>query len=105
MAGRRVGCSGARQKKAAVMDKGLDDSVGLLDAVERAGINSIRKLKMFIKFGENEGMSMAELVGRARTPEYTEVQRAVIELSTGRYNAVMSPKLVQLEMPKTGIVV
>ena len=83
------------------MDKDLQEFVGLLDAIEKAGINSVRKLKMFIKFGDNQGKSMSELAGRAKTPEYTEVQQAVIELSVGRYNALMSPKLVQLGSPKT----
>ena len=78
------------------MDKDLQEFVALLDAVEKAGINSVRKLKMFIKFGSNQGKSMSELAGRAKTPEYTEVQQAVIELSVGRYNALMSPKLVVL---------
>jgi hypothetical protein len=83
------------------MDKDLQEFVALLDAVEKAGINSVRKLKMFIKFGSNQGKSMSELAGRAKTPEYTEVQQAVIELSVGRYNALMSPKLVVLGSQKT----
>ena len=83
------------------MDKDLQEFVALLDAVEKAGINSVRKLKMFIKFGSSQGKSMSELAGRAKTPEYTEVQQAVIELSVGRYNALMSPKLVTLGSQKS----
>ena len=72
------------------------DFVSLMDTVERAGINSVRKLRYFLEFAENEGKSMAELAGRAKTQQYNEIQQAVIELSVGRYNAQMSPNLVKL---------
>lgn len=74
----------------------LTQLLRLLDTVERSGINSVRKLKMFIKFAQNEGISMSELAGRARTRTYTEIQQAVIELSAGRYNAIKTPNLITL---------
>ncbi|MEJ2089686.1 MAG: hypothetical protein P8Y69_14680 [Gammaproteobacteria bacterium] len=70
--------------------------VKLMEATERAGINSLRKLKYFIIFANNEGKSMAELAGRAKTKSYNEIQQAVIELSVGRYNATAAPHLIRL---------
>jgi hypothetical protein len=73
----------------------------LLDTTEKAGINSLRKLRYFIVFANNEGKSMAELAGRAKTRDYNEIQQAVIELSVGRYNAAMAPELIRLGSQKT----
>ena len=73
----------------------------LLESTERAGINSLRKLRYFIFFAHNEGKSMAELAGRAKTRDYNEIQQAVIELSIGRHNAAVAPGLVQLGEQKT----
>ena len=83
------------------MDKGTQDFVKLLESAEKAGVNSIRKLRYFIEFADNEGKSMAELAGKAKTQEYNEIQQAIIELSVGRYNALMSPNLVQLGSQKS----
>jgi hypothetical protein len=77
------------------------DFVRLLETTEKAGINSLRKLRYFIVFANNEGKSMAELAGRAKTPDYNDTQQAVIELSVGRYNAAVSPKLIRLGEQKT----
>ena len=68
----------------------------LLDAVDRAGVNSVRKLKYFLMFADNEGRSMAELAGRAKSGEYNDIQQAVIELSTGRRGAKIAPELIRL---------
>jgi hypothetical protein len=83
------------------MNKGMEDFVSLLESVERAGINSIRKLRHFIDFYDNQGKSMAELAGKAQTQEYNEIQQAVIELSVGRHNALIAPDLIQLGGQKT----
>ena len=83
------------------MNKGTEDFVKLLESVEKAGINSVRKLRYFIEFANNEGKSMAELAGKAKTQEYNEIQQTIIELSIGRYNALMSPNLVQLGSQKS----
>ncbi len=83
------------------MNKGMEDLLGLMQTAEKAGINSIRKLRYFIEFADNQGKSMAELAGKAKTQEYNEIQQAVIELSTGRYNAIMAPNLVALGSQKT----
>ena len=80
---------------------GTDEFLKLLERTERAGINSLRKLRYFILFAHNEGKSMAELAGRAKTRDYNEIQQAVIELSVGRHNASMAPRLVQLGKQKT----
>jgi len=77
------------------------DFVRLLETTEKAGINSLRKLRYFIVFANNEGKSMAELAGRAKTRDYNEIQQAVIELSVGRYNASMAPDLIRLGDQKT----
>ena len=82
------------------MDKDVEDLLKLMEAVERSGVNSIRKLRYFIEFANNQGKSMAELAGRAKTPRYNEVQQAVIELSAGRYNAAKAPELISLEEPR-----
>ena len=82
------------------MNKDVADLIKLVDAAERAGVNSMRKLKYFIQFANSEGMSMAELAGRAKTQKYNEVQQAVIELSAGRYNAEFAPELIRLEAPR-----
>lgn len=68
----------------------------MLDGIEDSGINSIRKLKYFLVFAENEGRSMAELAGRAKSADYNDIQQAVIELSTGRRGAKQAPGLVCL---------
>ncbi len=83
------------------MNKGTEDFVKLLESAEKAGINSVRKLRYFIDFANNEGKSMAELAGKAKTQEYNEIQQAIIELSVGRYNALMSPNLIQLGTQKS----
>ena len=75
---------------------GLKHFVNLLSATERSGINSLRKLRYFILFADNEGRSMAELAGAAKTSEYNEIQQAVIELSSGRYRSVTAPGLIRL---------
>ena len=75
---------------------GLAEFVSLLSATEQAGINSLRKLRYFITFANNEGKSMAELAGKAKTQDYNEIQQAVIELSAGRYHATISPDLIKL---------
>jgi hypothetical protein len=75
--------------------------VELIEATEKAGINSLRKLKYFILFANNEGKSMAELAGRAKTKDYNEIQQAVIELSVGRYHAATAPQLIRLGDQKT----
>ena len=75
---------------------GTEDFVRLLESTEKAGINSLRKLRYFIVFANNEGKSMAELAGRAKTRDYNEIQQAVIELSVGRYNASTAPHLIRL---------
>ena len=62
------------------MNKGMEDLLGLMQTAEKAGINSIRKLLYFIEFADNQGKSMAELAGKAKTQEYNEIQQAVIEL-------------------------
>ena len=80
---------------------GMEEFVSLLQETETAGINSLRKLRYFIKFANNEGKSMAELAGRAKTPEYNDIQQAVIELSVGRYNASVAPHLVTLGTQKS----
>ncbi len=80
---------------------GTDEFLKLLERTERAGINSLRKLRYFLLFAHNEGRSMAELAGRAKTRDYNEIQQAVIELSVGRHNANVAPGLVQLGMQKT----
>lgn len=79
----------------------MGDLLLLADAVEKAGINSLRKLRYFIVFADNEGKSMAELAGRAKTPAYNDIQQAVIELSVGRHNAVTAPQLIRLGRQKT----
>jgi hypothetical protein len=79
----------------------MEDFVALMETAEKAGINSVRKLRYFIEFADNQGKSMAELAGKAKTPEYNEIQQAVIELSVGRYNALQAPNLVQLGSQKT----
>lgn len=68
----------------------------LLGSVERSGINSLRKLKYFLIFAENQGRSMAELAGRAKSADYNDIQQAVIELSTGRRGAKQAPELISL---------
>lgn len=83
------------------MNKGMEDFVALMETAEKAGINSIRKLRYFMEFADNQGKSMAELAGKAKTQEYNEIQQAVIELSVGRYNALMAPNLIQLGHQKT----
>jgi len=83
------------------VNKGTEDLVKLMETAEKAGVNSIRKLRYFIQFADNEGKSMAELAGKAKTQEYNEIQQAVIELSVGRYNALTSPNLVNLGNQKT----
>lgn len=83
------------------MNKGMEEFVSLLESAERAGINSIRKLRYFIEFADNQGKSMAELAGRAKTRRYNDVQQAVIELSVGRYNASAAPDLIRLGSHKT----
>ena len=83
------------------MNKGMEDFVALLDTAEKAGINSIRKLRYFVDFADNQGKSMAELAGKAKTQEYNEIQQAVIELSVGRYNALKTPNLITLGSQKT----
>ena len=83
------------------MNRGTEDLVKLMETAEKAGVNSIRKLRYFIQFANNEGKSMAELAGRAKTHEYNEIQQALIELSVGRYNALTSPNLVNLGTQKT----
>ncbi len=83
------------------MNKGTEDFVALMATAERAGINSIRKLRYFIEFADNQGKSMAELAGKAKTQEYNEIQQAVIELSVGRYNARKAPNLIQLGTQQT----
>jgi hypothetical protein len=83
------------------MNKGMEEFVGLMETAEKAGINSIRKLRYFLEFADSQGKSMAELAGKAKTQQYNEIQQAVIELSVGRYNALMAPNLVQLGSQKT----
>ena len=83
------------------MNKGIGDFVVLMETAENAGINSIRKLRYFIEFADNQGKSMAELAGKAKTQKYNEIQQAVIELSVGRYNALEAPNLLQLGSQKT----
>lgn len=83
------------------MNKGTADFVALMETAEKAGINSVRKLRYFMEFADSEGKSMAELAGRAKTQQYNEIQQAVIELSVGRYNALQAPNLVQLGNQKT----
>ncbi len=68
----------------------------LLASIDRAGINSVRKLRYFLLFADHEGKSMAELAGQTKTAEYNDVQQAVIELSTGRHSARFAPALVSL---------
>jgi hypothetical protein len=79
----------------------IDALLGLLQATERLGINSLRKLRYFIVFANNEGKSMAELAGKAKTRDYNEIQQAVIELSIGRYSATTAPELIRLGNQKT----
>jgi len=83
------------------MNRGMEDFVELMETAEKAGINSTRKLRWFLEFADNQGKSMAEMAGKAKTQEYNEIQQAVIELSVGRYNALMSPKLIALGNQKT----
>ena len=83
------------------MNRGIEDFTALMATAEKAGINSVRKLRYFMEFADNQGKSMAELAGRAKTQEYNEIQQAVIELSVGRYNALKAPDLVQLGSQKT----
>ncbi|MEM8765934.1 MAG: hypothetical protein AAGE43_00700 [Pseudomonadota bacterium] len=78
-----------------------EEFLKLLERTEQAGINSLRKLRYFLLFAHNEGKSMAELAGRAKTRDYNEIQQAVIELSVGRHNANVAPELVQLGVQKT----
>lgn len=80
---------------------GVGELLKLLEAAEKAGVNSLRKLRYFILFANSEGKSMAELAGRAKTRDYNEIQQAVIELSVGRYNAARAPQLVQLDEQQT----
>ncbi len=79
----------------------MESFLKLMETAEKAGINSVRKLRYFIEFANNEGKSMAELAGRAKTQKYNEIQQAVIELSVGRYNALVAPNLVHLGSQRT----
>ena len=90
-----------KTRKPQAPKNGTIEFLKLLEGTERAGINSLRKLRYFILFAHNEGKSMAELAGRAKTRDYNEIQQAVIELSVGRYNASTAPGLVQLGAQKT----
>ena len=85
----------------ATSSPGISEFASLMESAEKAGINSLRKLRYFITFARNEGKSMAELAGKSKTHEYNEIQQAVIELSVGRYNAQSAPNLVQLGRQKT----
>ena len=79
----------------------VDALLSLLQTTERVGINSLRKLRYFIVFANNEGKSMAELAGKAKTRDYSEIQQAVIELSIGRYSATRAPELIRLGTQKS----
>ena len=79
----------------------MEDFLALLGATEKAGINSLRKLRYFIIFASNEGLSMAELAGKAKTRDYNEIQQAVIELSIGRHSASLAPGLIRLGHQRT----
>ena len=80
----------------------LKNTQKVLEDLEKYGVRSVARAKMFLKFAANEGKSMGEIAGSgAQTPPYIEVHQALMALGDGYpHGSGNGPKLVTLKARK-----